>query len=77
MHAQGMLYPPVGHIHKATIDIAAAIAEVAYAKNLATFARPKSHLHAHLANSRYRPDYLVGNGAPSNGNVPPDEPFPE
>lgn len=72
-----MLYPPVGHIHKATIDIAAAIAEVAYANDLATVARPKGSLQAHLASSRYRPDYLVGNGAPSSGNVPPDEPFSE
>ena len=72
MHQQGMLYPPLSTIVKATTHIAAAVAEVAFAQGLASVPRPDGSLVQHLTSVRYQPSYDAG--TPGRGDVPSDEP---
>jgi malate dehydrogenase (oxaloacetate-decarboxylating)(NADP+) len=54
--AQGLVYPPLSSIRSVSVHIAAAVAEVAYKRGLATLTRP-TDLTAHLKASMYDPVY--------------------
>jgi malate dehydrogenase (oxaloacetate-decarboxylating)(NADP+) len=54
--AQGSLYPPLVRIREVSASIATAVAEVAYARNLASTSRP-ADLPAHIRAQMYDPHY--------------------
>ena len=54
--AQGSLYPPLARIREVSANIATAVAEVAYARNLAAAPRP-ADLAAHVRSQMYDPHY--------------------
>ena len=54
--AQGRIYPPLGEIRQVSAVIAAAVAEVAYAQNLATVPRP-ANLRQFMQAAMYEPTY--------------------
>jgi malate dehydrogenase (oxaloacetate-decarboxylating)(NADP+) len=54
--AQGSLYPPLARVRDVSAHIAAAVAEVAYAKGLATRPRPADLLE-HVRSQMYDPTY--------------------
>ena len=54
--AQGSLYPPLTRIREVSVDIATVVAEVAYARDLATTPRPRD-LPAHIRAQMYDPHY--------------------
>jgi malate dehydrogenase (oxaloacetate-decarboxylating)(NADP+) len=54
--AQGSLYPPLARVRDVSAQIAAAVAEVAYSKGLATRPRP-SDLLRHVRSHMYDPTY--------------------
>jgi malate dehydrogenase (oxaloacetate-decarboxylating)(NADP+) len=54
--AQGSLYPPLARIRDVSAQIAAAVAEVAYARKLTTRRRPGNVL-AHVRSQMYDPRY--------------------
>lgn len=54
--AQGSLYPPLVRIREVSANIATAVAEVAYARNLATQPRP-ADLPGHIRAQMYDPHY--------------------
>jgi malate dehydrogenase (oxaloacetate-decarboxylating)(NADP+) len=56
--AQGSLYPPLSDIREVSAHIAAAVAEVAYARGLATTPRP-ADLLAHVKSAMYVPSYAT------------------
>ena len=64
LQLQGMLYPPLSTILEATTVIAAQVAEVGFARHLATVPRPVGDLVQHLASVRYHPAYDAS-GLPS------------
>ncbi len=56
--AQGSLYPPLRSVREVSVDIAAAVAEVAYAQGHAGIERP-ADLAAHMRAAMYEPTYPV------------------
>lgn len=54
---QGMLLPPLTRIREVSLEIASAVAEVAYDQGLATHPRP-GDLEAHIASLMYIPTYM-------------------
>ena len=54
--AKGCIYPPLAKIREVSAHIAAAVAEVAYRRDLATEPRP-ADLLAHLKSKQYQPYY--------------------
>ena len=55
--AQGSLYPPLAHVREVSARIAAAVAEVAYARGLANAPRP-ADLLAFVKSQMYEPRYM-------------------
>jgi malate dehydrogenase (oxaloacetate-decarboxylating)(NADP+) len=53
---QGALFPPLTEIRKVSVEIATAVAEVAYAEGLAAAPRPKD-LRATIIKSMYNATY--------------------
>jgi malate dehydrogenase (oxaloacetate-decarboxylating)(NADP+) len=56
--AAGRIFPPLQQIRDVTVDIAVAVAEVAYASGLAQAPRPDD-LRAAVAQRMYRPEYEI------------------
>lgn len=56
--AQGSLYPPLASVREASARIAAAVAEVAYARGLAARTRPADVL-ADVRDRMYEPKYAA------------------
>ncbi len=54
--AMGCIYPPLGRIREVSAHIAAAVAEVAYRRDLATEPRP-ADLFAYVRSKQYQPRY--------------------
>jgi malate dehydrogenase (oxaloacetate-decarboxylating)(NADP+) len=54
--AQGSLFPPLGEIRRVSVEIAVAVAEVAYQEGLASRPRP-ADLRQALRDSMYDADY--------------------
>ncbi len=65
--AQGRIYPSLGKIREISLAIALAVAEVAYANNLARKPRPDD-LVAHIKSRMYQPDYqmILGSLTPTH-----------
>ena len=53
---QGSLYPPLAHIREVSVQIAAAVAEVAYQRGLAAKPQPTDMLE-HVREQMYDPHY--------------------
>ena len=54
--SKGSVYPPLARIREVSATIAAAVAEVAYQRGLATKPRPED-LAAHIKSLMYEPKY--------------------
>ena len=52
----GRVYPSLGRIREVSLDIATAVAEVAYEQELARLPRPRD-IHEHIRSYVYEPDY--------------------
>jgi malate dehydrogenase (oxaloacetate-decarboxylating)(NADP+) len=68
--AQGSLYPPLTHIREVSAHIAAAVAEVAYRRGVATVARPADLLRF-VKSRMYEPRYDALVGAQTKGGTAP------
>jgi malate dehydrogenase (oxaloacetate-decarboxylating)(NADP+) len=67
---RGAIFPSLAMMRDVSVDVACAVAEVAYTQGLATRPRP-ANLRAHVRSEMWQPDYpvLVEGDAPLNSQA--------